>query len=134
MKNFGFSHDANKLLTKMEAECHVVLLSFSLVFVFSTRGRCLTFTSARVFFKLIYGPSCQPTDTKNHTQRSPCSDSPVARVATACVSSPRDRAVSISSHVQQDMVTSVAPPRVGAPCSFVRTVHGRKTWIHQHWR
>ena len=45
---------------------------------------------------------------------SPCSHAPFSRVATTQVSSPRDRAVSTGSHMQRNMVMSLAPPRLGA--------------------
>ena len=74
------------------------------VFFVITRGRGLTFTSAHVLVRApVDGPSCQPTQ-RDHTQRSLCSHAPFGRVATACVSSPRDWAVSTGSHMQQDMV------------------------------
>ena len=65
---------------------------------------------------------------KDHTQRSPCSLGPFASVATACVSSPRDWAVSISLHMQQDMVISLAPLHLGAP-----SYRSALTAIHWQW-
>ena len=44
-----------------------------------------------------------------------CALVPLSRVTNACVSSPRDWAVSIGSHVQLDRVISLAPSRLGAP-------------------
>ena len=51
-------------------------------------------------------PSCSSTtsSTKRTTpQCGPCSDAIVGRATTACVSSPRDWAVSTSKHMQQNM-------------------------------
>ena len=48
---------------------------------------------------------------------------PTLAVATiACVSSPRDWAVSKSSHMQQDMGISFSPPRPGAPFPLFVTI------------
>ena len=52
-----------------------------------------------------YGMSC------------PCSRELVARLTTACVSSPRAWAASIFSHMLQGLGISVAPPHPGALCS-----------------
>ena len=38
-----------------------------------------------------------------HFVWNPCSDALLGRFTTACVSSPRDWAVSVGSHMQQDM-------------------------------
>ena len=46
---------------------------------------------------------------------------PFGFVAIACVSSPRDRAISVGSHMQQDVVISLAPPRI----PVVRSVQRR---------
>ena len=43
-------------------------------------------------------------------------------VATACVSSPRDWAVSVGSHMQQDVEMSLAPPHPGAPFHALEAV------------
>ena len=45
----------------------------------------------------------------------PCSHAHFGRVTTACVSSPRDRAVSIGSYMQQDVDISEAPGPPGPP-------------------
>ena len=46
--------------------------------------------------------------------RGPCSHAQFDRFATACVSSPRDWAVFISSHMQQNSVMPAASPQLGA--------------------
>ena len=82
---------------------------------FTTKGRGLTFTFARVLVEhKSMGQACNPP-TKNgpHEVCSPCSRAHFGRVPTACVSSPRDRAVSTGSHMQ-DMDISKAPPHLGA--------------------
>ena len=57
-----------------------------------------------------------PTDTSGpRSVRSPCSYAPSDRATTARVSSPRDWAVCIGSHVQQNMDISKPPSRLGAP-------------------
>ena len=48
------------------------------------------------------------------------------RATTACVSSPRDWAVSVGSHMQQDMGISQAPPHPRAPFPWFDAVHFRK--------
>ena len=48
------------------------------------------------------------------------------RATTACVSSPRDWAVSVGSHMQQDMGISQAPPHPEAPFPWFDAVHFRK--------
>ena len=54
----------------------------------------------------------QPTDTTGPRSACiPCSHAHLGRAPTACVSSPRDWAVSIGSHMQQDTDMSEAPPR-----------------------
>ena len=68
---------------------------------------------------------------KDHTQRSPCSRGPFGCVATACVSSPRDWAVSISLHMQRDLVISLAPLHLGAPSS---TSSNRSALTAIHWQ
>ena len=49
----------------------------------------------------------------------PCSHALLGLVTTACVSWSRDKAVSIGSHMQQDVVISQAPPHLGAPFLFL---------------
>ena len=85
----------------------------------------LTFAFARVLVRArIDRPSQQPNDTEDHaTLRGPCSHAPFIRVPTACVSSPRDRAVSNGSHMQQDTGNTPAPPRLSALfCDMFLTV------------
>ena len=53
------------------------------------------------------------------------------RATTACVSSPRDWAVSMGSHMQQDMGISQAPPHLGASVSFVSNRSRHKTTIQK---
>ena len=84
------------------------------------RGRGLAFTFARVLVRApIDGPGSKPTDIGDHSVCTPCSRAHFGRVTTACVSSPRDWAVSIGSHMQQDMDISKAPPHLGAPVRSV---------------
>ena len=57
-------------------------------------------------------PQTKPT---THRHRRPHAvntvlSRPFGRVTTACVSSPSDWAVSLGSHIQQDMVITLAPP------------------------
>ena len=83
--------------------------------VLTSRG--LTFTSARALVRApIDGPDLPPTDTWDHTTLwSRCSHAHIGPVATACVSSPKDWAVHISSHMQQDVGISLATQRLGIP-------------------
>ena len=55
-----------------------------------------------------------------------CSHAHLARATTACVSSPRDWAVSIGSHMQHDIDMSKGPPHLGALFPVFDTVHVRK--------
>ena len=90
---------------------------FFCLFVFTT-GRGLTFTFVRVFVRARIGWAKLSTHRSNgphtHTVQSVlwCS---LSRATTACVSWPRDWAVSIGSHRQLDIVISQTPPRLGAP-------------------
>ena len=85
-----------------------VLFFWTAPVAFTTRGRGLTFNIARVLVRApIDEPGFQPTDTET-TQRCEvralmpkCSP-----VATACVSSPKDWAVLMGSHMQQEVVIS----------------------------
>ena len=61
-----------------------------------------------------------------HQECSPCSHAHSGRFTTACVSSPRDWAVSIGSHMQQDMDISTAPPHLGTLLPLFDPVHVRK--------
>ena len=92
------------------------------------RGPGLTFTLARVLVRApIDGPGLQPTDVKDHTKCVVRALVPtLGRVPAACVSSPRDGAVSMGSHMQQDMVISVATQRLGATLPLFDPVHLRK--------
>ena len=56
----------------------------------------------------------------------PCSHAHIGRVRTACVSSPRDVAVSTGSHMQQDMDISKAPTHLSAPLPLFDPVYLRK--------
>ena len=89
--------------------------------VFSNCG-CSIFTRGRgAHVRLCPRPyssthrSAKPTTERHrglrNTARSVLSR-PFIRVPTACVSSPRDWAVSNGSHMQQDTVNSPAPPRL----------------------
>ena len=72
-------------------------------------------------------PGSQPTDPERHTS---CVSQ--ALVPTLADSPPhvchrqRDGAVSIDSHMQQDMGISSAPPHLGTPFPLFDTVHVRK--------
>ena len=52
--------------------------------------------------------------------RSPCSHAHFGRATAACVSSPRDRAVSVGSHMQQDKTMYLVYPRLRASSSKTR--------------
>ena len=64
---------------------------------------------------------------------SPCSRAHFAPIATACVSSPREWAVSVGSHLQQDVDNSKAPPHPGALLPLFDPVHHRKP-RYKKWR
>ena len=65
----------------------------------------------------------------------PYSHAHFGRFTTACVSSPRDWAVSIGSHMQQDMGVSIAPPHLVAPIPLFEHRSRLKTTILQkNWR
>ena len=81
-----------------------------------TRGRGLTFTSARVLVRApIDGPGWHPTDIGDHSVCTPCSRAHFGRVTTACVSSPKRLGCLHSLAQQQEMDISEAPPHLGAP-------------------
>ena len=68
-----------------------------------------------------------------HSVCIPCSHAHLGRATTACVSSPRDWAISTSSHMKQNIDTSTAPPHVGALRSlcliaFMSENHDPKNW------
>ena len=103
-------------------------LSYRAVFGLSVaqRGRGLTFTFARVLVRaLTVWLSQQLLDIQDRCLCNLCSHAPSGRAATACVSTPRDWAVSIGSHVRQDMDISTAPPRPSAPSPLLQIVHVR---------
>ena len=104
-------------------------LTLSLCLFTFTRGRGLTLILARFLVRaLVDGPNFPPTDMKDHTSvRSPCSRAHFGRVTTACVSSPRDWAVSTGSHMQQGMDISQAPPHLGAPIPLFEFRSRQKT-------
>ena len=104
-------------------------LTLSLCLFTFTRGRGLTLILARFLVRaLVDGPSFPLTDMKDHTPvRSPCSRAHFGRVTTACVSSPRDWAVSTGSHMQQGMDISQAPPHLGAPIPLFEFRSRQKT-------
>ena len=92
------------------------------------KGSGLTFIFARVLVRaLVVGSSFPPTDMKDHTLvRSPCSRAHFRCVTTEGVTSPRDWAVSIGSHI------SNAPPHLGALLPFsisTWAVIVPKTWL-----
>ena len=58
-----------------------------------------------------------PTYNCTYGMSCPCSRELVARLTTACVSSPRAWAASIFSHMLQGLGMSMAPPHPGALCS-----------------
>ena len=93
--------------------------------VCSARCQGLTFTFARVLvWALIDGPGAQPTDTEDHTLCAACALVPTLAVWPLHVCHrQRDSAVSIGSHMQQDMDTSKAPPPLSAPWPLPETVH-----------
>ena len=73
--------------------------------------------------------TCQWTDFLNpliprdHTLVcSPCSYAIFGRCDAACVSSPRDWAVSVGSHMQQDIGVSRAPPHASALLPLLEAV------------
>ena len=81
-------------------------LSYRAVFwlVGYARSRGLTFTFARVLVRALTDePSQQLLDLQDRCLCNLCSHAPSGRAAAAGVSSPRDRAVSIGSHVRQDI-------------------------------
>ena len=90
-------------------------------FFFKGSGSHAHFCPTALFEHASDGPSRQPTDTEDHTMCTPCSDAHFVRATTACVSSPRDWAVSKGSHTQLDTVVSSTPPRLGAPFPWLRT-------------
>ena len=100
--------------------------SSSRLFTLSQRGRGLTFVFAHIFVRAhVYGPGSQPTDALDHTS---CVSR--ALMPTLAVQPPhvchrqRDWAVSMSSHMQQDMDISKAPPALRSFC--LNAVHVRK--------
>ena len=85
---------------------------------------CLTFTSARDLVRaLVDGPGSQPTDIWNHTQCAARALTP--RPPHVCHRQ-KDWAVSVGSHMQQDMDFSWAPPHLGAPIPLFEYRHVRK--------
>ena len=56
-----------------------------------------------------------PMSQAFHPLGSSCFHAHSSQLATACVSSPRDWAVSIDLHMQQDVFMSLAPPREDPP-------------------
>ena len=72
------------------------------------------------------GEAIHPRTRRTAPQCSPCSRAHFGRVATACVSSPRDWAVSIGSHMQHDTDVSKVPPNLGAPITLFDAVQVRK--------
>ena len=71
-----------------------------------TRGRGLAFSSARVRVRAhVDGPGHPPTDAGDHTLCEIRALMPsIGLIAPACVSSPRDWAVSEGSHMEQNTV------------------------------
>ena len=93
---------------------------------FNTRGRGLTFTAARVPVQAhVDGPGSQHTGAEDHTS---CVSR--ALVPTFAVLPPhvcrrqKIRAVSVGSHMQQDM--GQAPPHLGASFPLFDTAHVKK--------
>ena len=86
---------------------------------------------AMYFMHRVDGPSSQPTDAQEHTLWSPCSRAHFGHVATACVSSPGDWAVSVGTHTQQDMGVSIAPPHLVAPAPLFEYCSRLKTTIQK---
>ena len=84
-------------------------LYLSLCLYVAHGGRCLSSTFARVLVSITYRWDRLPTPC------GPCSRAHFGRLATACVSSPRDWTVSIGSHMQQNIDMFKAPPHLGAP-------------------
>ena len=97
-------------------QCSLVWCCFVFPPVPINKGLGLTFTSAHILVRaLVDGPGSQPTDTMDHIK---CVvRAPVAMVAVSLphVSSPRDWAVAIGSHLQQDMNIPQATPQPSAP-------------------
>ena len=86
--------------------CFSLSLPHSLSLCLSDFTWCpgFTFTSAHVLVPvLVDGLRFPPTDKRDHLVCSLCSRAHFGRVPTACVSSPRDGAVSTGAHMQQDM-------------------------------
>ena len=99
-------------------------------------GRGLTFTLAASWCRARVDRARLTTHRRRgqHTVCIPCSRAHFGRLTTACVSPPGDGAVSIGSHMQQDMGNSEAPPHQGAPFPCLNTVHVRKPRSTKNWR
>ena len=103
--------------------CHV--LSWCL-FVRKGSGVLRSLLPASLFREPIDGPSVLPTDSSDHTTlRAPFSHAHIGPIATACVSSPRDWAVSTSSHMQQGIIIFFGASTARLRDPFVRTAHRR---------
>ena len=95
---------------------------------FTTRGRGLTFNFARIPVRApIHEPCFQPTNTEGpHNAVKSVLSCPMYPIATACVSSPKEWALLIGSHMQQEVVISFgASTPVSAPV-LMWTVHQQK--------
>ena len=119
------NHMIKKVRTRRENSFLFPSFSF-LSFPFSlpvrcTMGRCLTLTFARVlvFEHLSTGPGLPSQRQGPHQVCCPCSRAQLGCLNTECVSSPRDWAVSVGSHMQQKMGISEALPRLGAPIPLI---------------
>ena len=111
----------------------ICFLSFSLSLCLCVAQRAGVLRShlpASLFRAPVDGPGSQPTDIRNHTK---CVSR--ALVPTLAVYPPhvchrqRDRAVSMGSHMQQDMGISSAPPHLSAPIPMVEHRSLQKTTI-----
>ena len=110
-------------------------LSFSLPVYLHKGSRGLTFTSARV---LVSSTNRWPR-LATHRRRGPRKCVLCAQVPALAVQPPhvchrqRDSALSVGSHMPQDMGVSEAPPHLGGPFPLCDTRHVRKP-LSKKWR
>ena len=84
------------------------LVLSSRLFAYKRSGSHFHFCPRPCSRHLSMGQAATPHRHGTTSHFSPCSDASFGRVSNACVSSPKDWAVSISSHMQEDMVISLA--------------------------
>ena len=130
------SCDANKKTASRSRVCHLFLrLFYDMVYLVRvcglvlscpepccvfTKGRGLTVTRASFLARApIDGPGSQPTDVQDRTLCVVRALMPTlaAQPTHVCVIAKKDWAVSLSSHMQQDMDMCLSSPRQRASCS-----------------